>query len=226
VKQRQLGVSLVEILVSITIGLFMIAAVLSLYQNSRQTFRVQEAFARVQENARFALEVSDREIRKAGYRTAITPSFATAFPTVTGLPAGRVIGGTSQLLRLRYQGSGTPADGSITDCRGNALAAGETAVIVLRLNGTDLTCDRITAGGTVSQPLVSGIEAIGFAYGWDTTGDGYADSYHDNGDSTAPTVSIRFTFTLASDDTRVAQAGDGRLRRNYTQVTALRNVIR
>lgn len=223
---RQHGTSLVEVLVSITIGLFMIAAVLALYVNSRQTFRVQEALARVQENARFALEIGDREIRKAGYRSTITTSFATAFPMITGLPAGRVIGGTSQLLRLRYQGSGTPADGSMTDCRGNALAAGETAVVVLRLNGTDLTCDRITASGTVSQPLVSGIEAVSFAYGWDTTGDGYADSYHDNGDSTSPTVSIRFSFTLAADDARVAQAGDGRLRRDYTQVTALRNVVR
>ncbi len=65
---RQAGLSPVEILVALALGLFLTATVLQVYLANKQTYRVVNASARLQENARFGAEVMSREIRMAGYQ--------------------------------------------------------------------------------------------------------------------------------------------------------------
>lgn len=65
------GFSLVEMMVAITIGLLLLAGLGTVYLGSRQTFRQQEALARMQEGARYAFEVMTLEIRQAGYRGCV-----------------------------------------------------------------------------------------------------------------------------------------------------------
>jgi type IV pilus assembly protein PilW len=57
---------MVELLVAMVLGLFLLGGIVSIFSSSRQTFRVNENLARVQENARFSFEVLMREIREAG----------------------------------------------------------------------------------------------------------------------------------------------------------------
>lgn len=64
----QAGISLVEIMVALAIGLFMTAIIAGLYINMRGGFRYQEDFARLQEAGRFASEAITRDIRMAGYQ--------------------------------------------------------------------------------------------------------------------------------------------------------------
>ncbi len=66
-SSRQIGFSLVELMVAITISLILLAGVVQIYLSSKQTYRVQEALARVQENGRFAMDFLARDIRVAGY---------------------------------------------------------------------------------------------------------------------------------------------------------------
>lgn len=61
------GFSLIELMIAITIGLLLIASVATVYLGSRQTFREQEALARMQEGARFAFEALSVDIRQAGF---------------------------------------------------------------------------------------------------------------------------------------------------------------
>lgn len=63
---RQRGLSLIELLVAIGLGLLLLAGIGTVYLGSRQTYRMQEANARVQETGRFALEVIGRSLRQAG----------------------------------------------------------------------------------------------------------------------------------------------------------------
>lgn len=63
----QQGFSLVEMMVAITIGLLLLAGLGTVYLGSTQTFRQQEALARMQEGARYAFEVMTLDIRQAGY---------------------------------------------------------------------------------------------------------------------------------------------------------------
>ncbi|MFN3594673.1 MAG: PilW family protein [Thiobacillaceae bacterium] len=65
--RRQAGLSLIELMIAIAIGLMLVAAMGYLYVGQRQTWRALEAVARLQENGRFALELLGRDLRMAGY---------------------------------------------------------------------------------------------------------------------------------------------------------------
>ncbi|MBY6212859.1 PilW family protein [Microbulbifer agarilyticus] len=63
----QKGISLVELMISITIGLILMTGVVQLFLSSRTTFSTQQALARVQESGRLAMEFLAEDIRMAGY---------------------------------------------------------------------------------------------------------------------------------------------------------------
>lgn len=61
------GLTLVELMVAITIGLIILAAVARLFATSRTAYTLEEGLARAQESGRFALEFLSQDIRMAGY---------------------------------------------------------------------------------------------------------------------------------------------------------------
>lgn len=65
--RRQTGVTLVELMVAMAVSLILLAGVLQIFQANRQSYRVQEAMARAQENGRFAIEFLTRDIRMADF---------------------------------------------------------------------------------------------------------------------------------------------------------------
>lgn len=65
--RREEGLSLVELLISMTLGLIVLAAIGYIYSGSRQSYVQQDNLARLQENGRYALELLGQELRMAGY---------------------------------------------------------------------------------------------------------------------------------------------------------------
>ncbi|AKS40633.1 PilW family protein [Wenzhouxiangella marina] len=63
---RQRGVSLVELMVALVLGLLVTAGVLQLFAGQKMTYMNNEGLARVQENGRFAIETLKREVRAVG----------------------------------------------------------------------------------------------------------------------------------------------------------------
>lgn len=63
----QRGFSLVEMLIAMLLGLFLIGGVIQVFLASKQTYVTQDALSRVQENGRLAVEFIDRDIRLGGY---------------------------------------------------------------------------------------------------------------------------------------------------------------
>lgn len=63
----QAGVSLIELMVALVLGLFLIFGAVTIYQQSRSTFRTTEAVARLQEAARLAFDVLEADVRMASY---------------------------------------------------------------------------------------------------------------------------------------------------------------
>ena len=63
----QAGVSLVELMVSLVLGLFLIFGAVTIYSKSRATYRTTEAVARLQETARYAFDAIEPDVRMAGY---------------------------------------------------------------------------------------------------------------------------------------------------------------
>lgn len=63
----QRGFSITELMVSVALGVVLIAGVIEVYVGSKQTSRTQNALARLQENARFAIDILSRDIRNSGF---------------------------------------------------------------------------------------------------------------------------------------------------------------
>jgi type IV pilus assembly protein PilW len=64
---KQHGVTLVELMIAITIGLVLIGGLLQVYLGSKQSYNLAEAASRVQENGRFAVDTLNRDIRMADF---------------------------------------------------------------------------------------------------------------------------------------------------------------
>ncbi len=65
-RTRQAGLTLVELLVALVLGIVIIGGVLGIFLSNQQAARSNEGLARVQENARVAFELMAREVRQAG----------------------------------------------------------------------------------------------------------------------------------------------------------------
>jgi type IV pilus assembly protein PilW len=65
-RYRQTGLSLVELMVALALGLMLTAGIIQLFLGSKQTYRFEEALSRLQENGRFAIETLSRDVRMAG----------------------------------------------------------------------------------------------------------------------------------------------------------------
>ncbi len=61
------GVTLIELMVALAIGLFLVLGTVTMFLKSSDTQRVSESVGRLQENTRFALDLLENDIRMAGY---------------------------------------------------------------------------------------------------------------------------------------------------------------
>ncbi len=66
-RPDEAGLALVELMVAMSLGLLLVAALGYLFVGNRQTYRTQDAVARIQENGRAAMEFIGRDLRAAGY---------------------------------------------------------------------------------------------------------------------------------------------------------------
>lgn len=67
-KRHQAGLSLIELMISMVLGLLILAGVIQVFASTQQAYRTQEAMSRIQESGRYATEVLSRNIRQAGYK--------------------------------------------------------------------------------------------------------------------------------------------------------------
>lgn len=70
---KQAGLSLIELMISITLGLILMTGVVQVFLSSKTTFTTQQAMSRVQETGRLAIEFLSRDIRMAAYYGCVRP---------------------------------------------------------------------------------------------------------------------------------------------------------
>jgi type IV pilus assembly protein PilW len=63
--RRQSGMTMVELLVALAIGSFLMIGAVQVYNQSRQAFVINESIARVQETAQFAMDTMEADLRMA-----------------------------------------------------------------------------------------------------------------------------------------------------------------
>ncbi|MDO6563630.1 PilW family protein [Amphritea sp. 1_MG-2023] len=66
-KAKQSGLSLIELMIAITIGLVMTGAVIQVYVQSSSSYQLQDELSYIQENGRYGLSEVIKELRMAGY---------------------------------------------------------------------------------------------------------------------------------------------------------------
>lgn len=75
---QQQGMTLIEILIAMLLGIFLLAGVLQIFLNTKQTYRMQEGLSRLQENGRFAMEFISQDLRMAGFFGCLSNNFSMA----------------------------------------------------------------------------------------------------------------------------------------------------
>jgi type IV pilus assembly protein PilW len=186
------GLSLVEVMVSLVIGLVVVGAVLVSYITAGTTGRQQAAYAEMNENAQLALTLIARDLLLAGFSAPVgvasdglsfTRTYASrpvfgcrtgfAAPATTGAVACALSG--SDALEVVYQADAAnsvpTASGVPTDCLGNGLA--DAGGVFLAYNRyylassssgrSELHC--ASRQGTGGQPLVDNVEGMSVWYG-------------------------------------------------------------
>jgi len=75
--RTQGGLSLVELMIAITLGLLITAGVIAFYLQSKRNFTEDEQIARMQENARVAMDILARDLEMVAFWGGMTDSGAT-----------------------------------------------------------------------------------------------------------------------------------------------------
>lgn len=198
-SQNQQGMTLVEVMVAMTIGLVLLGGVVTVLSSSQNTYRVNEALARMQENARYAFQLLSRDIRMAGYRGCAGDSVAVtnvlkatgflweldqplegfeagvnALPSEVTLP----LGGRDVIVVRGVEGIGTNILSHLLDFAGLSIPSGSG------LQADDAVLVSNCQGAAIFQ--ITGISASG---GQDTI-------EHDGGDGKPnSTAALGRTFT-------------------------------
>jgi len=244
------GMTLVELMVSIVLGLLLVAVVIQIYVGSKATYNKQEDLSRLQENGRVALDVVGRTARISGFKSNPAAVYSTIFPaTAPGITGTAGAAGSSDSVIIRFQGSGDgagTADGSVVDCLG---ASYDSNVMVFNrlfiannatTNRPGLFCDTTDDSTVNGTEVVSEIENMRILYGVDISGDGIVDYYVPAGlvSNWDQVASLRIGLVAATPNTinpnldtstynvvgiSYDPVDDRRSRRLYTMTIALRN---
>jgi type IV pilus assembly protein PilW len=82
----QQGLSLVELLVAISLGLFLSWGAIQAFLSGKQTYSTQQALSRIQENARLVQEFLGFDIRSAGSYGCVTSEYVSSGPSSNYVP--------------------------------------------------------------------------------------------------------------------------------------------
>ncbi|MBF0446682.1 MAG: PilW family protein [Magnetococcales bacterium] len=157
-NRSQQGLSLVELMIAMTIGLMVLAGVMRIFQNQRANHQLQQGMEQVQESGRFLLDFIGSDLRMAGY-----PRDSTLFTTaITGTEGGDA--DTSDTVTIQYE--------STTNCGGDPTGGPTTQnQYLIQTNAAgnpELQCIGTVAGGSQTYGLVEFSERMQVLYGEDT----------------------------------------------------------
>lgn len=131
---RERGFTIVEVMVALLIGLFLLGGLLTLVQDNRRAFSSQNQLSQLQDAERVAMTMITDVIQTAGYFPDPTTNTSTlALPAAGAMAAGQSLFGTfnaaapGDTITVRF--ATTTGDG-ITNCIGQTNTTGATAPLM------------------------------------------------------------------------------------------------
>lgn len=247
-KITQSGLSLVELLVALAIGVFLMLGISQIYLDNNKNSLYQQGQISNQESARFTLLILEQELLKAGYRRRPDDAFENTFPAATthcgNFVAGQTVRAVNNGVCIRYQ----PSQPLERDCTGNIIdgtpgtpySSSRIVTVSLRANNNELQCT--SNGANIENPatgsIVSGVTELVLEYGFNATDDREITQYIANPDANDNIRSIRYSALLATDSDKLRDGiettkqwrgenlpDDGRLYQIATSTITLRNLM-
>lgn len=164
VKQQR-GLSLVELLIAMALGLLLTVGALQMMLSSQGLYRTTDSLSRIQESGRFALDFLAKDIRMGGYN--VRDGVALYSQTCGSFTPCTADGGGAASDRIGIQLIPSRA----VDCLGNPVVDGAVVnVYFLQTVGgvSSLYCggfNPVTNAVSAGQPLVDGVENLQILYG-------------------------------------------------------------
>ena len=185
-RSGERGISLIEMMISLVIGLVVVGAVIVSIIGSSKAGRFQSAYAQMNEDAQIGLSILSRELQMAGYSqpTALTSSGGNlvlasttlgsntfvfgcdtgfADPRAATLACGATSAAAFEVVYEADKDNTLLTSGKPTDCLGNAIAAGPPYVARNRYflstsasGRPELSCASDSTTNT-AQPLIENI---------------------------------------------------------------------
>ncbi len=204
-SRAQGGVTRMELMVAVTIGLFVMLGVLEIFLNTSKINRNQDNLSHLQETGRFAAEFLSRDIRMAGY-----PKVGFSGTAVMG--TNNYGSGINNSDSITVSFDSTTATGAKPDCLGQPVAglfAINQYYIDNDANGVPSLFCLGSGNSTTPQALLEGVENMQIFYGVDTNSDKAADKYLRADQVTTAAawpnvVSVRIKLLLRTLDDNIA----------------------
>lgn len=147
----QRGLTLIELMISLVLGLVIVGGVLNIFISTNQTAKVNDNLMRIQENARIAFDLMARDIREAGQNPCGSKLVANVLRSSGAIPVWTDWNsGTLRGYDNTQDETGIKAFGTTT----NARVSGTDAVLVIRADQYEKTID-IHATATTLITLTS-----------------------------------------------------------------------
>jgi type IV pilus assembly protein PilW len=240
-RRNHRGFSLVELMVSIAVALFLVGGVVSMLANTRHTYKDQSQLSQLQDDQRLAMTLIANVVQSAGYypdpilMTATTEfkagpviftgqslSFAADGQYITGATNTTAAGDT---LVVRFETSGTGSD-NVIDCTGHQWTGKAVIVNTLTLDANNnLLC---AINGQTPIQLVNGVTNIQVWYGLKTdfsVDNNQVDTYVPTADMQSAdwpnVISLRLTLTFKNP--LYKEAGQTSQTLDFTRVVTVMN---
>ena len=177
------GFTLLELLISMTIGLVVLGSIFSSFTTQKKSYELQEKITVMEQNLRVPIDFITRDLRNVGYN-----------PTenlITGTSVGLVPGGGINI--------GTNSIRILSDLNGDGDTGDTGEDVDYSLDGTDYT-DGITFDiERNGQPLVQNITALTFTY-YDSDGNTIATPITGDNLSIIRLVAVSITARTSDED--------------------------
>jgi type IV pilus assembly protein PilW len=214
--RHERGFTLVELMVTVAIALFLLFGLTSIVQSIRKENVNQQALAQLGDQQRFAMTVLTDIIQAGGhYPNATGQTVGSALPIAGAIKAGQAFFGahsaagypaTPDSLTVRFV---TQAGDGLIRCDGSQDAAGgvETNVFTVVPPGGGVPGQLLCAlNGAAAVPLVNGVQSLEILYGVNRN---------------APTVNYNVDTYLTADQMNAGLAAGG----DWMNISSVRVVL-
>lgn len=242
-KHTQKGLTLIELMVAMILGLIFSAAAFQLLIANQRTFGLQQAIASMQEDGQMALRYIAADIRNAGRGSIIQGTIPPIIldSTHSNGNGHTQNGSTHDELVVNYFGT--------SDCQGTTSPTEVDIINRYYVAGGALLCSGNLTGGTVE--LLNEVESFQVQYGLDTAKDEILgvtqyvnatqtmlDASTSGADDAPVLVAIRLAVLLRSEELiqvpsgsnthyvlneQIASPSDSRIRRVFSTTVHIRN---